>query len=280
LIAELGEAAGRSGRPRSVKKQPIVDDELRKMAPLFTATWLLDALPKTLGLSRPTVCNSDGDEVMFHEVRFPLAPNAIPEEITDRLVAIPSLHRESATFWNWLDEPVGQPPNGTAVAENVLAWNVTNEDGRTVLGNVKLKERALIASVNSVARAERATVMLGAALEGLVAAPLTRIQTLDQMAQRDSRARPASGLPLEQQAGLVHAALDRQYRALLDRPVPMLGDLAPREAARTARGRDKLAVWLKQLENSCRRQPDPADPLAIYNFAWLWRELRVQHLRR
>src|SRR5215469_11600758 len=75
LIAELQEASvesPRSGRSaRAVKRPPIADDTLREMAPLFTATWLSDVLPKALGLSRPTLHNSDGDEVVFYEVRVP-----------------------------------------------------------------------------------------------------------------------------------------------------------------------------------------------------------------
>ena len=34
--------------------------------------------------------------------------------------------------------------------------------------------------------------------------------------------------------------LDKQYRALLEQPVPMLGNLTPRAAARTKSGREKL----------------------------------------
>jgi len=62
-------------------------------------------LPKALGLSRPTLHNSDGDELVFHEVRFPLTSKTIPEEIGERLTAISGLHRENESFWNWLDEP-------------------------------------------------------------------------------------------------------------------------------------------------------------------------------
>ena len=255
LIADLQRAAGRPGKAaRSAPRQPIADDVLRRMAPLFTATWLLDALPKALGLSRPAVRNSDGDEVMLHEVRFPLAPDTTPEEIADRLEAIASLHRENETFWNWLgDLAVTQQPKRGDVAENVLAWKVTMEDGRTVLGNLELKERALVVSVNSAARAERATIMLRAALDVLVAAPLTQIQTIDQMlAERQDRPRPASDMPVEIRTKLVHEVLDKQYRAVLDQPVPMLGDLSPRTAARTASGRERVAVWLKHLENCSR----------------------------
>ncbi len=74
--------------------------------------------------------------------------------------------------------------------------------------------------------------------------------------------------------------LDRQYRALLDEPVPMLGGVSPRAAARTKAGRDRLAAWLKHLENMSGRVADPTDPMATYDFTWLWRELGVESLRR
>jgi hypothetical protein len=286
LIANLEEAAvqlSRSGRSaRTTRKPPITDDKLREMAPLFTATWLSDVLPKALGLSRPTLHNSDGDEVVFHEVRFPLASKTTPEEIGERLTAISGLRRENETFWNWLDEPAStQPPKHHGAAENVLGWNVTIEDGRTVLGTIELRERSLIISVSSAARAGRAIAMLRAALGGLVAAPLTQIQTVEQMmAPQQNRPPSTTEISPEIQTTLVHATLDKQYRTLLEQPVPMLGNLTPRAAARTKSGREKLIVWLKHLENRSRQRPEATDPMATYDFAWLWRELKVEDLRR
>jgi hypothetical protein len=106
-MANLQEAGVQSLRSRqsapSVNKPLITDDTLREMAPLFTSTWLLDVLPKALGLSRPTLHNSDGDEVVFHEVRFPLASKTTLNELGERLTAISSLRRENEAFWNWLD---------------------------------------------------------------------------------------------------------------------------------------------------------------------------------
>ena len=285
LIAELQEASVESPRSgqsaRAVKKPPIADDTLREMAPLFTTTWLSDVLPKALGLSRPTLHNSDGDEVVFYEVRFPLAPQTTLNELGERLTAISGLHRENEAFWNWLDEPAyARQPKPGDDAENVLGWKVTMEDGTTVLGNIEIKGRSLIVNVNSAARAERAIAMLCAALGRLVATPLTQIQTVEQMmAQQRNGPRPASEVPPEVQTKLVHATLDKQYRALLEQPVPMLGNLTPRSAARTKSGREKLAVWLKHLENRSR-QPVATDPMTTYDFAWLWRELKVEDLRR
>ena len=80
----------------------------------------------------------------------------------------------------------------------------------------------------------------------------------------------------------MHDLLDRQYRALLGEPVPMLGNVSPRAAARSARGRKTLVVWLKHLENQSRQsrhRDGRADPMASYDFTWLWQELKIEHLR-
>jgi hypothetical protein len=285
LITEFQEAALRAPQSArsaiSGKKRLITDDSLGELAPLFTATWLSDVLPRALGLARPTLHNSDGEELVFHEVRFPLPSNTTRDRLAERLAVIPGLRRENEAFWNWLDEPASpRPTTSSADAENALAWNVTVEDGRTVFGTLEIRDRSLIMNVNSAARAERATTMLRAALGDLVAAPLTQIQTVEQiMAQ--GRGQPVSTLevPAEIETKLIHATLDKQYRAILDQPVPMLDNLIPRAAARTKSGQEKLAVWLKHLENRSR-QPEATDPMATYDFAWLWRELKVEHLRR
>ena len=99
------------------------------------------------------------------------------------------------------------------------------------------------------------------------------------MEEQRNRPRSTSEVPPEIETRLVHATLNKQYRAMLDQPVPMLGNLSPRAAARTKLGREKVAAWLKHLENRSR-QREMADPMSTYDFAWLWRELKVGHLRR
>jgi hypothetical protein len=99
--------------------------------------------------------------------------------------------------------------------------------------------------------------MLRAALGGLVAVPLTQIRTVDQMmTQQQNRPRSASEVPPEIQTKLVHATLDKQYRALLEQPVPMLGNLTPRAAARTRSAERSLPSGsniLKTARGSLRR---------------------------
>jgi hypothetical protein len=60
----------------------------------------------------------------------------------------------------------------------------------------------------------------------------------------------------------------------------MLDDIPPREAVKTRKGREKAADWLKYLENCSATQPNPNDPIATYDFHWMWNELGIENLRR
>lgn len=155
-------------------------------------------------------------------------------------------------------------------------------DGTPVLGNVELKGRALILAVTSAERATRGTALIIEGLAGLVGTPLTTIETVEQaMADRiEGLTEPAPDTSAEITTPLIHAMLDRQYRAALDEPVGMLGDVAPRAATRTAAGRDRLATWLKYLENRTATHADRDDQMASYDFTWMWRELGIDNLRR
>jgi hypothetical protein len=54
---------------------------------------------------------------------------------------------------------------------------------------------------------------------------------------------------------------------------------SPRAAAKTAKGRERVAAWLKTLENHSAKR-SAADPLGEYDFGWMWQELGVEALRR
>jgi hypothetical protein len=156
------------------------------------------------------------------------------------------------------------------------------DDGSVVLGTLELSERTLVLSVNSAARAERGRAMLQDALGARVGAPLTKIETVDQkVAVGDDHGSTAAEpeLPEDVQTQAVHAMLDRHYRAILDEPVAMLGDISPRTASRSAKGRERVAAWLKHLENRSRHAGGRGDAMATYDFGWLWRALKVEHLR-
>ena len=69
------------------------------------------------------------------------------------------------------------------------------------------------------------------------------------------------------------AQLLQRLRAWLDTPVPVLGDKTPRQAIRSARGRDDVSSMLLEQERILRRGPNPP-PL---DFAPLWTELGLRY---
>ncbi len=271
--------AKRHGGAGALKGWRGSDEDLRRAAPLFTLAWLFDVLPRALHVDPPKLFNSDGDEILFHRVNFPLTEAASADAIAARLDQLADLRRASATFWNWLGEQAASGAKAK-VAKGII-FNSSMEDGSPVLGTIELNQSFVLFEANSPTRAQRGTAMLAAALGDLVGSPLTEIKTVEQL-QAAPRRKPdeaPAAIPLEVQEKLMHEVLDQHYRAWLDEPTPMLGNVSPRAAARTARGREDLVVWLKHLENRSRQTTDRNDPMATYDFTWMWRELNVDHLR-
>lgn len=267
------------GRKGAKKLPAIADQDLQSVASMFTLSWLFDTLDRAMEL--PPMQNSDGDDLMFHDVRFPLASAVTQKDIAVRVNALPGMAQENMKFWNWLeDKPKGR---GKTKQADALSFDATMDNGLRVLGNVELKGRFLHLSTNSAARAQKGTALIRQALGDLVRTPLTEIRTVEQMmAERPPRERGEADsevLP-EIAEQVVHEFMDRQYRETLDQPVGMLGNKTPRQAARSAAGRQKVAEWLKYLENQSANQPDPVDPMATYSFEWMWKELGVHDLRR
>lgn len=214
-------------------------------------------------------------------VRLPLTNGVAQKDVAAQMNAIPAMAQENAKFWNWLDaKPNGRKKEKQA---NAFSFDATMDSGLRVLGNVELKGRFLHLSTNSVARAEKGTVLIRKALGDIVGTPLTEIRTVEQMmAERPPRERgeATSEVPPEIAEQVVHQFMDRQYRETLDQPVGMLGNKTPRQAAKSAAGRQKVAEWLKYLENQSAKQAGPTDPMATYSFEWMWKELGVHDLRR
>jgi hypothetical protein len=257
------------------------DEKLRAAAPLFTTTWMLDVLPSVLDPTPPVLVNTDGDAIVFHTVRFPLAAGAPARDVEVRLNGLATLREDGDGFWGWIKpaDTGSQAPGGRKRAPR----KAVHDDNSVILGHIELKNRAVLLSVNSAGRAEQGRVMLADTLAGLVRPPLTEIQTTEQVHASTQHSGPApadSGLSLKEQTELVHVMLDRQYLATLDEKVPMLGNRTPRAAARSAGGQRDVAVWLKFLENANSRIPEPGSPMATYDFGWLWFELGVEHLRK
>ena len=253
-------------------------------APMITTVWLMDIIDRTINPEIPEVRNTDGDELVFCAVHFPLAADATAKDIRLALGHRSELRQESATFWNWIEsqKPIGALGMKTQSRRRKFqTFGTTLDDGSLVLGSVELKDKTLVLSVNSKARSDRGRALLAEILGSLVARPLVDMQTLEKlMASRNAPPPPSLDLTEEERRTIIHESLDRHYRDLLDQRVPMFGNLSPRAAARTAKGRAKVVDWIKMLENHASKLAGRNDPMATYNFNWLWTELAVDDLRR
>jgi hypothetical protein len=115
----------------------------------------------------------------------------------------------------------------------------------------------------------------------LLKQPLTTIRTVAQMMAEERPVRPQGGvdeIPPEIARQVALEYMDRHYREALDAPVPALGGKSPRQAVRSATGRGKVIEWLKLLENRSAQHRD--DPIAKYDFSWMWAELGLQDHRK
>ncbi len=147
---------------------------------------------------------------------------------------------------------------------------------------MELKDKVLVIEANSQQRAERGRALIEPLIGGLVGVPVIGARTVAQlMASRPAgKSKPLfSGLSLDEERAVIQESLDRHYMNLLDEPVPMLGNMTPRRAAKSAKGREKLVAWLKFLENGAARYGG-GSPMAGCDLTWMWEELGVASLRR
>ena len=297
LLDEFAEA--RKSFTRSVKRQakragvPVGDIDqypveaaiLGEMAPLFTQAWLATTLRGALRQSMPELVNFDGDALIFSETRFPIPDPARSGEIERCLDGLPDLVRDEVgqPGWTWLADaaPTGPVPANSPGAVMIKSYD---ESGARVLGSVRLDPATLVLQTNSAERAERGRSWLAGVLGSLVGAPLTALQTprqamAEHAARGDDQPPPEPPLPPEEMAALLHEVEDRHYREILSQPIPMLGGKSPRQAARSKAGRQKVAEWLKSLENGAARRSQ-AQGHPAYDFGWVWEALKVTDLRR
>ena len=254
----------------------LTRDQLLGCAPLFTSAWLFIEIDRALTPAEPQFTNSDGDDVLFHDLRYPLASGVTQKAVAERLDRVKGFLPEGPKFWNWL--AARKARGGTAGGGIMLD---TQMEGATVLGSAELKGRTLLVTVNSAERAAKVQTLIGAAVGDLLKPPLTTIRTVDQVRaeqRRDGPREAADEIPPEVARQFMRDHLDQHYRETLDAPIPALGGKSPRQAVRTAAGREKVIDWLKMLEN--RSAGHREGPIAEYDFGWMWVELGLVEHRK
>ncbi|MBI3091314.1 MAG: hypothetical protein HYY96_11660 [Candidatus Tectomicrobia bacterium] len=266
------------------QRQEVSTVVLAGFATGFSRVWLmycLDSLQRPL----PELTNFDGEKIVLSVVTFPLLEIAL-SEVEHLLDAAPELERESdERSWTWLAEgDGGKPPRSKA--RGGLSFLTFRDDNRTLLGSVDLHEKHVILSVDSKERAERGKALLLKLLAGFVGTPLTSVQSVEQALEEwdaqdndDDEFPEAEEIDREIVAPILKEFLDDHYRNLLEEKVPALDKKTPRQLVRSAAGKKKVVVWLKNLENHEARRTKGSKQQP-YDFSWMWEELGIAELRR
>tara|TARA_R110002072_G_scaffold25582_8_gene85856 strand:- start:1713 stop:3146 length:1434 start_codon:yes stop_codon:yes gene_type:complete len=253
---------------------------LKMSAPLFSEAWLAGNVLDPDDIELPTLFNSEGDEIEFIQLHCKFTKGTTQKQLRSLLDAAEDMEPASAKIWNWVaTEPKKSKLRPKSTGS--VTYKSELEGGLLVHGMIELRGKTLEASVNSAERAEQLTKRLRSLLGELVAPPIMVRQTIEQ-AMADQRGNPTPreqlDLPPDIESQLMKEFYDRHYRETLDQPIPMLGNKSPSDAAKTPKGREKVAAWLKHLETgeAKTRQNKSTD---AYDFSWIWQELGVQDLR-
>ena len=278
---EIAEANGQDFDATAIDELSPTE-RLRAMSPMFTTFWLVDAIARVQAPEIPDLRNTEGDELVLCEVRYPLAAGTTAKDIGVILKARPEFCPTSTTSWNWISRekpaPASRAGEQSQQSQTVETWN---EDGALVLGDVKLENKALLLSVNSQQRSDLGRALLSEILGRRIGQPSVKTESVEQiMASRDVAEAQELDIPEGERCAIIHHQMDRHYRSVLDEPVPMLGGETPRAAVKTESGRIKVADWLKMMENRTAKSGDHDSAMASYNFSWLWTELGISELRR
>lgn len=206
-------------------------------------------LPKALS-------NTDGDPFLLTTDHFAIAPGTKPA-VQEALAGIPGV------------EP---PEPGDASPEWVFlrpgnrmhkSWD------NTVVGRAWITGDLLHAETNSRERADALRAQLEAACGDRIRHRAREHgDPLSDAAPRPQPSRTPEPPPPEVEQLLLEFK-QRHYADWLDEPIPALGGKTPREAVRTAAGRARVDVLLKEIENTEQRMADGA----VFDVSGLRREL-------
>ncbi len=280
-----GAAIGRAGLEQ-IELDLADTMPLELAGPAFTSLWLTDALDRTLNPQIPQLRNTDGDEIVLCTSRFSMHAGIKPAQCRLALAGIPGLQQEDAKFFNWVGDAVPAPiAKPLQQADDTLTIMSSNDNGQTILGSIEIKKAAIELSTNSRERAARGEALIANALSECAGKPVREEMHAEEILAESRQKKPArpqktrAEIPPDQARTIIHAQLDQHYRKTLDEPVPALGGLSPREAANSKTNRHKVVEWLKTMENNATKAGGGTDPMASYDFGWIWTELGVAQSR-
>jgi len=218
--------------------------------------WLWDWAEEWQENFRPHLCNTDGDDLLWHTASFRAADHAAVHQALRQRKDLE--HDEVNDEFVWLKK--------TGRGAKMLGGPVT-------LGRIEFVGDELVLTVNSSERFARARKWLET-LPGVVFRNVTtrRMDEADEdrpMDERIAKSEPEE-IPPEMAAAL-QEMFEKRYMEWLDMPLPVLGGKTPRQTCKTAAGRQQITMLIRTIPN-----PMGPAPIRVPRQAML-RELGLAH---
>ena len=244
-----------SVRRRLRRKSSVPIDRLRGEAVErhLIASWEREILRMIEQARRqPELRNTDGDELLLTVDHFAVESGR-RAELESLLAAVEEL----------------EPPEAGDPADT---WTFVRPRDKTILGTVWLDKAGLRLETNSIARADRLRARLRDACGALLSHRAREHSSPfapPGPARATGRIAPRNQIPEAEANRIVREFLDRHYADWPDHPLPALDGQTPRQAVRTAEGRERVRTLIKSFEHAAARGPAGPAP----DFARLRREL-------
>ena len=228
-----------SGRRRHLLTDGEVhafDDALRR--------WYLLAADQERHPAPPKLTNTDGDPLAPTTLHFSL--RCAPSDAFDALRSLNATDGDDEALLDGAERDEQGQLRGFLLDWIKVGNRVHREWDNTILGHLEVHGDVLTANVNSNRRASRLRRQIEKRLGARVMFVRAVIESVEALMEEAKR-KPAP--PRPEQFAELEAEFQRQHwEAWVDQPVPALNNLTPREAARSAGGRERLEALLADFE--------------------------------
>lgn len=209
----------------------------------------------TARTAMPTLCNTDGDKLSLHTLKYTITS---PQRVFDSLKG---LSNGFASEKDLLEE--ADYDAGGALRKVEIPWLLSANQKHagmenTVHGHLFIDGAQLTCEVNSAERAARLRAIIAKSLPGKEAVYKT---TVIQSAESMMREAPPSSPPDSEQEELmnnpevkahIEQMMRKHWQAWPDMKLPALQGRTPRQAVRDELGRQQVSALLEDMEKNCR----------------------------
>lgn len=244
-------------------RRKIAPKELHPLEPLLRQLYF-QLRQSLMHQTMPVLQNTDGDPLEFVTLTYQLSCS--PQTAFDKLRFLNPVESEAALLGDSENDESG------ALRKISFSWMVKgNKKHRswdnTILGNIVIDNEQLVVEVNSLKRSEtiqkEITKRLG---DSAILRDTTAESAEEKLAkaeadeeteeQRKVRGEQEAFIALPEVQVQMKELAKKHWEAWLDEPVPVLMGKTPRQAARSAAGRERLEALLIQFERLSAESSD------------------------